>query len=96
MGFLLLNIFKKIFSVHLFLRERESHTGSTPISTEPDVGLEPRNHETMTWAKTRSRVFNRLGHPGTPITEHLGGGCDVINNLGRRRCRWGPDSHADR
>ena len=33
--------------------EREFQAGSTP-STEPDAGLDPRNHEIMTSAKIKS------------------------------------------
>ena len=55
------------FNVYLFLRERqstsrggaeregdtESEAGSRlrAVSTEPDTGLEPTNHEIMTWAE---------------------------------------------
>ena len=30
-------------------------------------GLNPQNHEIMTWAKTKSEAFNQLNHPGTPV-----------------------------
>ena len=33
--------------------ERESQAGSA-VSTEPDVGLGPMNHEIMTWAEIKS------------------------------------------
>ena len=60
---------KFFFNVYLFLRERqsvsrgeaeregdtESEAGSRPwaVSTEPDTGLKPTNHEIMTWAEVR-------------------------------------------
>ena len=43
------------------------------VSTEPDVGLKPTNHEIMTWAESwlltghLNRTLNQLSHPGTPI-----------------------------
>ena len=64
MVFVFLWLLKKFFNVYLFLREEtecqwgrgrergdlESEAGSRlqAISTEPDVGLEPMNHEIMT------------------------------------------------
>ena len=36
------------------------------VSTEPDVGLEPTNHEITTWIETKSWTLNQLSHPGTP------------------------------
>ena len=36
------------------------------VSTEPDVGLHPRNCEIMTLAKTKSWTLNLLSHPGAP------------------------------
>ena len=44
-----------------------------PVSTEPDTGLEPTNHETMTRAEIESQTLNpaktllrvrRIGAPG--------------------------------
>ena len=48
-------------------RERERipsrvHT----VSIEPNVELKPMNHETMTWAETKSWTLNQLSHPGAP------------------------------
>ena len=37
------------------------------VSTEPPTGLELRNHEIMTWAKTKSWPFNQLSHPRDPV-----------------------------
>ena len=37
------------------------------FSTEPYVGLEPMNHEIMTWARVKSQTLNWLSHRGTPI-----------------------------
>ena len=37
------------------------------VSTEPDEGLDPMNHEIMTWAKIKSWMLNHLRYPGTPI-----------------------------
>ena len=51
-------------------REREGDTESEAgsrlraVRTEPDVGLEPTNHEIVTLAKVRSLALNRLSHPG--------------------------------
>ena len=39
------------------------------VSTEPDVGLEPMNHEIMTRAKIKNWMFNRLSHRGTPVIQ---------------------------
>ena len=43
--------------------DRESEAGSRlwTVSTEPDMGLEPTNHEIMTWAK--------VGHPTAWATQ---------------------------
>lgn len=46
-------------------RERIFKADST-LSVEPDVGLDPRTYEIMTWAETRSQMLNRLSYPGTP------------------------------
>ena len=35
-------------------------------SAEADVGLELTNREIMTQAESRSRMLNRLSHPGAP------------------------------
>ena len=52
-------------------REKESQAGSalslwSPVSAEPDVGLELTNHEIMTWAETKSQMLNGRSHPGAP------------------------------
>ena len=41
------------------------------VSAEPDVRLELRNPEIMTWAKTNSQILNWLSHPGTPFYSFL-------------------------
>ena len=48
--------------------DTESKAGSRlwAVSTEPDVGLRPRNLEIMTWAEIKSRTLNWLSHPGAP------------------------------
>ena len=52
-------------STHKQGRGRERGTERTPI--EPDLGLQPTNHEIMTLAETKSQIFNQLSHPGTAI-----------------------------
>ena len=42
------------------------------VSTEPDAGLNLTNHEIMTWAKIKSRMHNKLNHPGAPSRFHTG------------------------
>ena len=52
-------------------RERERERISSRlciVSTEPNAGLESMNHVIMTWAKTKSQMFNQLRHPGAPRT----------------------------
>ena len=41
------------------------------VSTEPDAGLEPMNHEIMTWGEIKSQTLNQLSHPGTPLPSLL-------------------------
>ena len=53
-------------------RERENilsrlHT----VSTKPDAGLEPTNHEIMTRAKIKSQTLHQLSQPGAPKVGHL-------------------------
>ena len=53
-------------------RGRERGRESIPsrlhiISTQPDVGLKPMNHEMMTRAKVKSWTLNQLSHPGAPV-----------------------------
>ena len=45
--------------------EREGERESQERDREPDTGLEPTNHEIMTWAKIKRQTLNRLSHPGT-------------------------------
>ena len=41
-------------------------------STEPNVGLELTNcDEIMTWAEVKSRMLDRLSHPGAPAALNL-------------------------
>ena len=52
-------------------RERERERKRIPsrlciVSAEPNVGLEPTNHDIVTWAETKSLTFNWLSHPGSP------------------------------
>ena len=49
-------------------REGDKNPKQAPgskLSTQPYVGLELTNHETMTWA---GRMLNWQSHPGTPVT----------------------------
>ena len=53
-------------------RERERKRERIPsrlrtASAEPVVELKLRNCEIMTWAETKSRLLNRLSHPGAPV-----------------------------
>ena len=41
-------------------RERNNPKQAHAASAKPNVGLYVANHETMTWAKTKSRRFNQL------------------------------------
>ena len=48
-------------------RERESQAGSElSMHCEADTGLDPMNHEMVTWAKSKSQMLNWLNHPGIP------------------------------
>ena len=72
--------FLKFFKVYLFWERGREHVwvrqGQREMgeripsrlctgSTEPSAGLDLTNRETMTQAKTKSRMLNWLGHPGT-------------------------------
>ena len=46
--------------------QREWERERIPNSIEVDEGLKPMNHAIMTWAEIKSRMLNRLSHPGTP------------------------------
>ena len=35
---------------------------------ETNVGLNPMNHEIMTWTEIKSQMLNGLSHPGTPTS----------------------------
>ena len=37
------------------------------VSTEPDMELNPTNHEIMIWTKIKSWMLNGWSHPGIPI-----------------------------
>ena len=63
---------------YYFERERASPGGAEregdripsrlcAVSAEPDGGLRLTSREIMTWAKVKSWMLNRLGHPYTPI-----------------------------
>ena len=56
---------KKIFFKFTYLREGEQRERESPsslhtIGTEPNVGLELKNREMMTWAEIKSQMLNRL------------------------------------
>ena len=46
--------------------ERESQAASALSAQSWMQGLEPTNHEIMTWAKIQSWTLNRMSHPGAP------------------------------
>ena len=58
--------------------ERESQAGPM-LSAEPNAGLEPTTHETMTWDEIKSQVLNWLSHVGSPsqgiLTAQQEGSC---------------------
>ena len=92
-------LFKKNFKFILRERERERelmYSGGgrakreqtlsrlPDASSEPSMGLHPKNHEIMTWAEIKSQMLNRLSHPGTPIwfcLERPLFGCSVENGI---------------
>ena len=47
--------------------EGENLQAHSSLSVEPDLGLNPRTHAIMTWAKTKSWTLNWLSHLGTPV-----------------------------
>ena len=49
-------------------KERESQAGPALciVNVELDMGLKLMNHESMTWAESKSCMFNRLSCSGTP------------------------------
>ena len=72
----LLNYFSCIFFLKFTYFERQRERGKerekpkkvprSALSTGPDVGLDPTNHEIMTWAKIKNQMLNWLSHPGAP------------------------------
>ena len=57
-------------------RERERKRQRIPsrlhaLSSDPDAGLYPSNHEIMTWAEIKSWSLNRLSYPGAPGKQFL-------------------------
>ena len=48
-------------------RETENPKHARTVRPEPNVGLELRNHEFMTWSETKSQMFNWLSLPGTQL-----------------------------
>ena len=53
-------------------REGERNAGRIcTVSTEPNVGLDPRNHEITTWAETKRQTLNRLSRAGAPVWSHF-------------------------
>ena len=49
-------------------RERESQAGSALSSQSPVWGSNSQTHDIMTWAEIKSQTFNRLSHPGAPMS----------------------------
>ena len=47
-------------------REEEKESQAGTDRAQPNVGLDPRNQEIMTWAKIKSQTLNQLIHPGAP------------------------------
>ena len=46
--------------------QRESQVGSMLWAQSPEAGLDPRNHEIVTWEEIKSESLNQLSHPDTP------------------------------
>ena len=40
------------------------------VSTKPNAGLKPTNHEIMTRDEIKSQKLNQLSHPGAPEDNH--------------------------
>ena len=36
------------------------------VSSEPNAGLDPMDHENMAWAEIKSQMLNWLSHPSAP------------------------------
>jgi len=65
------------FTIYLFIWERETVRwvwgeaegenlqADSPLSMEPDAGLDPMTREIITRAETKSRMLKQLSHPGT-------------------------------
>ena len=51
--------------IYLFW-EREREDPKQAQRWQWDVGLEPTNHEIMTWAEIQIQMLNWLSHPGAP------------------------------
>ena len=47
-------------------RRERIPSGLHAVSSGPDAGLEPADREPVTRAEVKSRVLDRLGHPGAP------------------------------
>ena len=46
-------------------RERQNPKQAQGCQSRAQCGVQPINHEIMTWAKTKSRMLNQLSHHGT-------------------------------
>ena len=69
--------------IYLFW-EKESGRGaeSENPSTVPCVEFELTNCEVMTWAETKSQMFNQLSHPGAPLLLFLSWKWEIIREAG--------------
>ena len=51
--------------------EGEKPQADSPLSAEPDVGLDTgldlTTHEIRTLAETKSQMLTQMSHPGTPV-----------------------------
>ena len=73
-----LSFYVFFFKVYLcILRDREHRqrergreripSGLRDVSTEPNSGLKPMNHQIMIWAEIKSQMLNQLSHPDAPV-----------------------------
>ena len=49
--------------------ESKAGSGLRAVSTEPNVGLELKSFEILTWAKTKSQMLNLLTNWATQATQ---------------------------
>ena len=79
--FLIVKIKKSFFKMFIYLggghstswggveteeRETPKQAGSTLSAQSPMWGSDSQNCEIMAWAEIKSRIPNRLSHPGAP------------------------------